>query len=169
MKPATTPVEATERELRLFETFYAEHREPIARALTLVLGNAELASDATDEAMTRAVGKWSVVSGYDNPQGWVYRVALNWARSWLRRRRRERDRPVSFGPDSASPIERNIALEDALARLSIEHRSVVVLRFYFDWTVDQTAEALAIAPGTVKSRLARALPLLRSYLGEDAR
>jgi len=66
-------------------------------------------------------------------------------------------------------VERNVALEDALAQLSIEHRSVVVLRFYFDWTVDQTAEALDIAPGTVKSRLARALPLLRSYLGEDAR
>lgn len=169
MTPATAPTGAQNRDVQLFEPFYADHREPIARALTLVLGDAQLAADATDEAMTRAVGKWSTVSSYDNPQGWVYRVALNWARSWLRRRRSERDRPVSFGPDHASPVERNIALEDALAKLSIEHRSVVVLRFYFDWTVDQTAEALAIAPGTVKSRLARALPLLRSYLGEDAR
>jgi len=156
-------------EVRLFAPFYEQHRDPVARALTLVLGDAQLAADATDEAMTRAVGKWSTISTYDNPQGWVYRVALNWARSWLGRRRRERDRPVSFGPDTVAPVERNIALEDALARLSIEHRSVVVLRFYFDWSVDQTAEALAIAPGTVKSRLARALPLLRSYLGEDAR
>jgi len=169
MTPAGAPLGEHYGEVRLFEPFYAEHREPIARALTLVLGDAQLAGDATDEAMTRAVGRWSTVSTYANPQGWVYRVGLNWARSWLRRRRRERDRPVSFGPASSAPVERNVALEDALAQLSIEHRSVVVLRFYFDWTVEQTAEALDIAPGTVKSRLARALPLLRSYLGEDAR
>lgn len=169
MTPTTAPTGAKNRDVWIFESFYAEHRDSIARALTLVLGDAQLAADATDEAMTRAVGRWSTVSGYANPQGWVYRVGLNWARSWLRRRRRERDRPVSFGPDRSSPVERNLALEGALAKLSIEHRSVVVLRFYFDWSIDQTAEALGVAPGTVKSRLARALPLLRSYLGEDAR
>jgi DNA-directed RNA polymerase specialized sigma24 family protein len=44
---------------------------------------------------------------------------------------------------------------------------VVVLRFFYDWSVDQTADALAISPGTVKSRLSRALQDLNRRLGVE--
>lgn len=148
-----------------FDEFHRRHRDPIVRALALTLGDAALASDAADEAMCRTLQRWDKVSTYANPQGWAYRVGLNWARSWLRRRRRERDRPVQFGPTEAhqQPVDPNLVA--ALNKLSVDHRSIVVLRYYLDWSIDEVAEALNVAPGTVKSRSARALDLLRVHMG----
>lgn len=148
-----------------FDTFYELHHAHIARALSMTLGDVELGVEATDEAMTRAYQRWNEVREYGNPQGWIYRVGLNWARSFLRRRRRV---TVSDSLHDVAVRDRSPndpALASALARLDDKHRSVVVLRYLMDWSVDQTAEALRIAPGTVKSRLHRALAQLETDLG----
>ena len=147
-----------------FEAFYLEHHESIARALALTLGDNALGVEATDEAMTRAYQRWSQVAGYDNPAGWVYRVGLNWARSFLRRRRRTTSSPYIEDAPVEDPQPSDPALATALAALDPKHRSVVVLRYLLDWSVDQTAEALDIAPGTVKSRLHRALAQLETHM-----
>ena len=55
-------------------------------------------------------------------------------------------------------------LSEALAQLSEDHRAVVVLRYFLDWSVEQTADALEVSPGTVKSRLSRALDHLERRL-----
>jgi len=150
-----------------FEDFYSAAHDRIRRALALTLRNDELARDATAEAMARAYQKWRTVSTYRNPSGWVYRVGLNWANSRLRKRRRE----VTTAVDPERPqLDPNVAepkLTAALASLPIEQRSVVVLRYYLDWSEAQTAAALAIPAGTVKSRLSRALDTLADIL-EDA-
>lgn len=151
-----------------FEHFYAENHESIARALAVTLGDSELASDAANEAMTRAYKRWSKISRYDKPAAWVYRVGLNWSLSWRQRRRRERDRPVSMGPEVGHLDTRDDSLDAAIDQLSVDHRAVVVCRIHLDWSVDQTAEALNIAPGTVKSRLARALAHLKVTINEEA-
>jgi len=96
-------------------------------------------------------------------------VAVNFGRNRQRRRLLERRRPlltVERGGELPAPADP--AMARALARLSLDQRAVVVLRFHLDWSVDQVAEALQIAPGTVKSRLHRALGRLESLL-EDAR
>lgn len=147
-----------------FDDFYSVNVESIARALAVTLGDSELAADATNEAMIRAFQRWSNVSSYDNPAAWVYRVGLNWSLSWKRRRRRERERPVRFHAGETELASRDDSFDEVLASLSIEHRSIVVCRIYLDWSVEQTAHALEIAPGTVKSRLARALERLRTEL-----
>lgn len=72
-----------------FEDFYRVSSVEVYRTLTVVLRDADLAQEAMDEAKTRAFARWSKVRGYGNPAGWVYRVALNGARSRLRRRNRE--------------------------------------------------------------------------------
>ena len=164
--PAPARVEAPARapRARSFEAFYTEHHAPVARALALTLGDTGLGVEATDEAMTRAYQRWSQVSAYDNPAGWVYRVGLNWARSFLRRRRRTTSSPYIDDTPVEDPQPSDPALASALAALDPKHRSVVVLRYLLDWSVDQTAEALDIAPGTVKSRLHRALAQLETTM-----
>lgn len=145
-----------------FAEFWRTARDRVAAALAVTLGDADLAAEATDEAMARAYQRWARLARYENPGGWVYRVGLNWARSTLRRRRRVHPRPgrdVVDDPAVAEP-----AVGEALAELDVKHRSVVVCRFLLDWSVDQTAEALDIRPGTVKSRLSRALDQLRVRL-----
>jgi len=152
-----------------FPAFYEESAEQVARALAATLGDPELAADAANEAMTRAYERWAKISQYDNPAAWVFRVGLNWSLSWKRRRRRERERSVRLVPDRADPIERDDSVDAALARLTVDQRAVVVCRIHLDWSVEQTAEALDIAEGTVKSRLARALNEMRSYLEIERR
>ncbi|HKX76536.1 MAG TPA: sigma-70 family RNA polymerase sigma factor [Acidimicrobiia bacterium] len=149
-----------------FESFYRTQRASVLRALALTLGDRDLAADATDEAMARAFQHWKSVEGFDNQAGWVYRVGLNWARSRLRKRRRE----LLTDTFPQAPVEVQIKdpdLDRAVKALPLETRAVVVLRHYLDWSTDEVARALGIRPGTVKSRLHRALQDLRNQLESE--
>ncbi|MDX2342887.1 MAG: sigma factor-like helix-turn-helix DNA-binding protein [Acidimicrobiia bacterium] len=152
---------------RHFDEFYRNSRDGVARALVLTLGNQELGVEATDEGMTRAYQRWDQISNYDNPEGWVYRVGLNWARSIWRKRRRE----VQDVYEPAPVIDKllDVDVDRALANIDVRFRSVVVLRLYLDWSIDTTAEALGVQPGTVKSRMSRAMERLEKELGGDPR
>ncbi len=143
-----------------FTDFHAECNRRILEALALTLRDEELARDAAAEGMTRAFQKWSEVGAYSNPAGWVCRVGLNWARSWRRKFRREVPHSELLD-DAATPSDFYPELDAAIARLPIDQRAVVVLRYHLDWSEAATAEALGIAPGTVKSRLSRAIEGLR--------
>lgn len=151
-----------------FEAFYARERVTVARALSLTLRDPDLGAEATDEAMARAFARWSTVQKYDNATGWVYRVGLNWAngivRSRLRRRRVLHESDITFGVAPSDPD-----LHAALARLDIDRRTVVVCRYFLGQSEREVAETLKIRPGTVKSRLSRALTQLEVALGEPPR
>jgi RNA polymerase sigma factor (sigma-70 family) len=138
-----------------FSDFYRRRLRPVAEALALTLGDTHLAAEAADEAMVRAYQRWDKVGTYANPEGWVYRVGLNWARSFLRRRRRA---PQPFGagfvPEQQSSEP---SVVEALKALDVDQRAVVVCRFYLGLSEAETAAALGIRPGTAKSRLHRGL------------
>lgn len=166
-----TPVSEADTLGLAFADFYRQARREVARALSLALGDAELANEATDEAMTRAYERWRKVSELDNPGGWVYRVGLNWSLSVLRRRRRSAQPLYSLDSADLPPMA-DPDIHRALAELDVKHRSVVVCRHLLGWTVDETAAALGLRVGTVKSRLHRANRLLQNRLdhlrpGED--
>ena len=139
-----------------FEHFYRANRGAVGRALALTLRDPDLASDAVDEAMARAYERWSHVETLENPVGWVYRVGLNWSRSLLRRSRRAT--PIWLAtPDSGrDALGIDPAVDRALGELTVEQRAVVVCRLLLGYSEAQTADALDIRPGTVKSRLNRA-------------
>lgn len=147
---------------RDFEQFYGRARASIARALSLALGDVDLAVEATDEAMARAYERWPAVSHLDRPEGWVYRVAMNWALSVLRRRRRSQHR--LYDPRDTSVVIADPDVHAALGELDVKHRSVVVCRHLLGWSVADTATALKIREGTVKSRLHRAHRILQAHL-----
>ncbi len=145
-----------------FTAFYRDTWPGVARALAVALGDRDLAVDATDEAMARAYPRWATIAGYDNPGAWVYRVGLNWARS--HRRRLTRRLPFSH-PTEVPPVPvADPAVRAALMALPLKLRSVVVCRLLLDWSVDDTATALGVRPGTVQSRLHRALRSLHVSL-----
>lgn len=146
-----------------FEDFYRDNRPTIARTLAASLGDEELGFEAADEAMSRAFQSWGDVSSYTNPQGWVFRTGRNWGISKLRRR--------TAGKVKTRLVDWSLSRDDqrtdpdicqAIDHLSADHRIVVVLRFYADWTIDQIAVELGVPAGTVKSRLSRALATLQS-------
>lgn len=144
-----------------FDGFYQAHRDRLCRALDLTIRDWDLATEAVDEAMTRAAQRWEVVGGYDSPEGWVYRVALNWARSVFRKRRALPWRGEALWDTLPDPD-----IARAVAGLPLKLRIVVVARYYLDWSVPQIAQHLLIPTGTVKSRIHRALARLESDLGD---
>ena len=94
---------------------------------------------------------------------------MKWARSWLRRRRREIEKRPLLNFDKFFVDELlDVDLERALDTLSPQSRAVVVARFFMDWSIDETADALGVRPGTVKSRLNRALKQLQVRLDSQS-
>ena len=150
--------------LPAFDDFYQAHRTSIGRALAMTLRDADLASEAVDEAMARAYQRWHHVRTLDNPGGWVYRVGLNWSRSFLRRSRRVAPPWVGQQQTSPGPMVMDPSIDRALGELSVDQRAVVVCRLLIGYSEAQTARALGLRPGTVKSRLNRASARLHDLL-----
>jgi RNA polymerase sigma factor (sigma-70 family) len=154
----------TEKE---FAEFFERWRTPIRRSLAMALGDVGLADEAIDEAMTRALTNWDTVGGYARPEGWLYRVGLNWARGIFRKRRYELLSDLEPGLHSSHDRLPDPDLIAAVGRLSLKLRSVVVARYYLDLSTSEVAAALEIPEGTVKSRLSRALDRLGRELGDQ--
>lgn len=122
------------------------------------------AQDLAQTTLMRCWSQWSKVQRADDRNAYVYRMLLNGLRDH-HRRRSSREHPVDRVPDVGEPdLAEGVAVADsvhqALAALSADHREVVVLRYFADLSERQTADALRLAPGTVKSRLSRALAQL---------
>jgi RNA polymerase sigma-70 factor (ECF subfamily) len=148
------------------------------RYATLVLGSRSDAEDATHDA---ALSAWRRFSDLRDParfDAWFGRILVNTCRDQLRTRGRTplsldagpTDAAFSYAPASRVTADQTDALADhqalglALRTLSPEQREVVVLRYYFDLTVDQIATRTGARQGTVKSRLHHALRYLRSAI-----
>ena len=120
------------------------------------------AEDLVQSALARCYVSWAKVRDADNRDAYVYRVLVNSLRDRGRRFWR-RERPTDELPErpddttATDHVEAADAIERALGGLTAAHRSVVVLRFFAHLSERETARALGIAPGTVKSRLSRAL------------
>jgi RNA polymerase sigma-70 factor (ECF subfamily) len=164
--PATETTSTVSRPVS-FEDFYARSRTNLGRALTLALGDIDLAAEAIDEAYARAYERWATVGTIDRPEAWVYRVAMNWSLSVLRRRRRGHHRfydPSAQHVDPPGTTALEPAIDEALQALDAKHRAVIVCRHFLGWSVAETATALGIREGTVKSRLHRATSILQAHL-----
>ncbi|MFF9915035.1 SigE family RNA polymerase sigma factor [Streptomyces sp. NPDC013457] len=137
-------------------------------ACLLTSGDTHLAEDLVQETLGRMYSLWGRVQRIGNPAGYAQTVLV---RAFLshRRRRSATERPLGELPDRASengddPALR-IALLDALAALAPKDRAVVVLRYWEDRSVEETAEVLHVSSAAVRTRSTRALAKLRERLG----
>jgi RNA polymerase sigma-70 factor (sigma-E family) len=151
-----------------FAAFYERHRDPCFRAVLASVADRHLAEELTAEAFARAWGHWRKVAKHPAPAAWVVRTALNTHVSWWRRRRREvawdaagEDRSALADGDATAV---DLGIRNALRKLPVRQREVVVLRVFLDLDTRGTAAALGIAPGTVQAHLHRALKALRAEL-----
>lgn len=137
--------------------------------LQLHTGDPHLAADLTQETLVRVWARWPRIRRMASPQAYTFRIALNLARSWFRRRERERRATARLGPDDvveAPASADRLAVHEAVLGLSRRQREVVLLRYFAGLSVDETAGALHCAPGTVMTHTHRALAHLRARLDE---
>lgn len=139
------------------------------RTACLLTGDWHLAEDLVQETLAKVYRAWRRIDHSVPPTGYAQTVLIRTFIS-LRRRRSSSERPVEAVPESAGPVddaELRLALTDALAKLSVKDRAVLVLRYWEDQSVEETAEVLRVSQGAVRVRSVRALARLRAILGED--
>jgi RNA polymerase sigma factor (sigma-70 family) len=134
-------------------------------SLSLFTGDGDLAQELAQETLARVCRDWRKVSNLDAPGAWAHRVALNLARSHFRHRavaRRYGGRLESSvqidEPDTATAI----AVRHAVARLPVRQRTALVLRYFADLSVAETAETMRCPEGTVKTLTRQAILALRT-------
>ncbi|MGF1425709.1 SigE family RNA polymerase sigma factor [Kitasatospora sp. LaBMicrA B282] len=144
-------------------------------ACLLTGGDTHLAEDLVQETLGRMYVLWQRHSGFtgtdrkdriDNPAAYAHTVLV---RAYLthRRRRSSSEQPIAELPDRAAregDPELRLTLLEALGRLSPRDRAVLILRYWEDRSVEQTAEALRVSPGAVRVQSLRALARLRALL-----
>jgi len=136
------------------------------RVAFLHTGNETIALDAVDEAIYRGLISVKKLREPEYFETWLIRILINECKKTWRRVKREQ--PLETLPEQAeeSPALDSLPLKEAIRQLPQELREVIILRFYADFTLAQTAKSLNIPQGTVVTRQRRALQLLKLELSE---
>jgi RNA polymerase sigma-70 factor (sigma-E family) len=144
-----------------FEAFVAARYAALLRTAYLLTGHHQDAEDLLQQTLVKAVAAWKRIDGDPEPYVRTILVRQNVSR-WRRRRWRELSADVlPEGQVAAEDVENRVALHRALGVLAPRQRAVIVLRYYEDLSEAETAQALGIAVGTVKSQARDALRRLR--------
>lgn len=152
---------------RALDRLLRDHQGTVHAVCRRIAGNDADALDATQEALIAVVRGLPRFDGRAKFSTWVYRIATNACLDELRRRNRrpliglpERDgTPIDLPDDKPSPLADRVAdqmvVDEALASLPEDFRVAVVLRDICELDYAEIADVLDIAPGTVRSRIAR--------------
>lgn len=154
-----------------FRRFAARVAPSLVRSGYLLTGDRGHAEDLAQVTLWRMARRWGALSG--SPDAYAHEVLVNLSRDRhrsLRRRPREvaqLDLVVDRGHDGTEALLERNAMVQAVRGLPRRQREVVVLRFFLDLSIAQTAAALGASEGTIKSYTARAITQLRVLLSED--
>ena len=179
-RPSATGVAAPaacDPEATLLAIFH-EVRDELVSTLMYVLGNADDAQDAAQEAFLKCWRARATVPDVLNLRAWVFRVGLNAAKDHQRSAWHRKSRPLpedelmlpAAADPPGTPLEDREALDrlrDAIARLRPEEKEVFLLRQNGDLTYEQIADIRQAPVGTVKTQMRSALQKLRRVLNPD--
>ena len=147
-----------------YDEYFSSRWQRLVRSAVLLGCQTSEAEDVVQSTMVSCLTKWSKVAAADDRDAYVHRILIN---TFLasRRRRWTAERPTAELPergsvDPTAAVDLADAVLRCLARLTDEHRTVVVLRYYAHLTEQQMSAVLGVPAGTVKSRLARAAKAL---------
>jgi len=155
-----------------------EHQEAIFRLAYLILGDPDDAKDIAQETFIRAFRSLNRFDERRPLKPWLLRIATNLSRNQRRSSgrywaaltrfgRREIDENRIATEEASTQEEKSRTLWAAVRRLRQADQEVIYLRYFLDLSVEETAAALEIAPGTVKSRLHRSLRRLEVVISRD--
>ena len=153
-----------------FDAFFRREYHALVGLALVLTGDRVTAEDLAQDALLAAHRKWDDLAHYDDPGAWVRRVVANRSASVWRRRSRElramtrlRARPVDVGAALDAPDDE---FWDEVRALPTRQAQCVALRYLEDRPVEEIAEILEIAPGTVRVHLHEARKTLAVRLGE---
>lgn len=143
-----------------------EHRL-LGLSLGLCDGREDLAREAVQETWMRVIRHAGKFKGKSSFATWVYRIAVHRCRDVMARERAVAKREKRAGSRPTPPSVGDTGAREAVARLPLPEREVVLLCHMRGMTHEQAAAVLGIPPGTLKTRMTRAMGRLREVMGED--
>ncbi|MFE6750389.1 SigE family RNA polymerase sigma factor [Kitasatospora purpeofusca] len=152
-----------------FLEFAHARSEQLFRTACLLTGDRHLAEDLVQETLAKMYRSWRRIDRTHAPVAYAHTVLVRTFTSY-RRRRSAQERPVERLPEGAETggdPELRLTLLDGLARLAPKERAVLVLRYWEDRSVEETARMMQLTPGAVRTRSLRALQKLRAVLGDE--
>ena len=153
-----------------FTAWASARQHALMRTAFLLTGDWQRAEDLLQDALTKVALRWSrLVDG--QPEAYARTILVRDNVSWWRRRGREivvEAPPEPPASHDTVASERRMLVTEALNHLTAKQRAILVLRFYEDLSVPQTAHTLGISEGTVKSQTYAALARLRQQAPELA-
>jgi len=155
-----------------FESWVAARGPALLRLAYTLTGNSADAQDVVQEALARALPRWSRISTVADVDAYVRRMVVNEHTSLWRRFRR-RESPVEVMADGPSLDEGGVEPDDrrriwlACQALPEAQRTAVVLRYYEQLEYAEIAALTGVREGSVRSRVSRGLAVLRAELGEE--
>jgi RNA polymerase sigma-70 factor (sigma-E family) len=156
---------------RQVTALYRAHALGLGRLALVMLGDAAAAEDIVQDAFLGLFRRWDSLADPAAAPAYLRTSVLNGCRTAIRRRSRP-GVPAGLPGESAEATvllgEEHRAVLDAIRRLPDRQREAVVLRYYLDFTEDQTAEAMRVSRGAVKSATSRAIAAIGRMLREDA-
>jgi RNA polymerase sigma-70 factor (sigma-E family) len=153
------------------EELYRTHGRDALRLAYLLTGDRALAEDLAQDAFVKVFGRFHDLRNRDAFWWYLRRTIVNLSKSHFRRRRVERAWLARQHVDEthADPdVDERERLRVALRSLRPEQRAAIVLRYFEDLSEADTAQALGVAVGTVKSMVSRGMERLRKELEDDA-
>jgi RNA polymerase sigma-70 factor (sigma-E family) len=154
-------------------TLYTAHYRGLVRLAAYLTGDRDGAEEVVQDAYVKVLGRWGGLRDLDKGEAYLRQAVVNLSRSRLRHRVVvERHAPAPL-PDAASAEAGAITALDraavvaALAELPRRQREALVLRYYADLSEAQTAHAMGISAGAVKSHTSRGMAALRHLLEEE--
>lgn len=154
-----------------FHRFFEHHHTELARLAYLLTGDSDAADDLAADALVALWHRWDRVQQAEHPLAYARGVVANMARNRIRRAVRERRRVALLwrtervdDPDVAAVVD----VRAALNRLPFRKRACVVLRHALDLSEKDTALALGVSVGTVKSQTSKGMAELARLLGDRA-
>jgi RNA polymerase sigma-70 factor (ECF subfamily) len=150
------------------ESLFRAHHGRLVRALTVACGNEQIAADAVQVAFVKAHLKWRSIMSYDDPVGWIRRVAINNMRDQHRRESRKQRVVDRLGAEPEVQVQAPQLDEVAamLAGLPRQQRLSLALFYVDGLSVAETAATLGISEGAVKFHLHQGRSTLRGQLSE---
>ena len=145
--------------LSSFGDFYGLQYRPMVRLAQALVDTSESAEEIVQDAFVKVYERWNRL---DQPAGYLHVAVVNGARSELRKREVRRRVGLRVRP-AAAPGAPDYLI-DALDRLSPRQRTALVLRFFAQMSERETADAMGVRPGTVKSLVSRGLAELRKAI-----
>lgn len=153
------------RDRLAFDAFVAGSSDRLLRTAYLLCGDAGHAEDLVQTALMRTARRWRTAR--ELPEAYARRVVVNLAKDrWRQLGRRPVELPLEVDPsqtETSTLLDRDVLLR-AATQLPAGQRAVLVLRYFEDLSVEETAATLGCSTGTVKSQTSRALENLRVAL-----